>query len=436
MCDTLYAAPEATADHLALLAKNSDRPPNEAQYLAWFPARSYSEDEKLGCTYIQIPQAKHTYAVLLSKPYWMWGAEMGVNEHGLAIGNETLFSKIPANKEPALLGMDLLRLGLERAKTASQAVEVIVNLLERYGQGGNNSHTGHLYYHNSFLMADAEECWVLETVGRHWAARKANPFYSISNRITLTTSWDRSSPDLTQYLLDKKLARSEQEIDLERNFSDFLFTTFADGGRRCQRSRDLLSRDQGEIGIQTMVVILRDHQVHPDPTSGLSGADICMHAGPGPIRISQTTGSLIASLSKDHPLIFATGTAAPCTGIFKPVWVDAPPSRPLAIPDGRYDPETLFWAHERLHRKVLENYPARLAAYREQRDALERDFIRGAYQRRDASLVERRAYSEACFLKAAQATEDWLKLVQDIPPRMSWLHRMAWSGFNRKAHFP
>jgi secernin len=114
MCDTLIVAPDVTKTQIALFAKNSDRPPNEAQFLDWAPAQTYSPGESLQCTYIDIPQVQQTSAVLLSRPFWMWGAEMGINQHGVVIGNEAVFSKIQANKEPALLGMDLLRLGLER----------------------------------------------------------------------------------------------------------------------------------------------------------------------------------------------------------------------------------------------------------------------------------------------------------------------------------
>ena len=91
------------------------------------------------------------------------GAEIGINDHGLVIGNEAVFSKIPANKKPALLGMDLLRAALERAVTPHEAVQVVIDLLEEFGQGGNCEQGGELYYHNSFIMAGAEDAWVLET---------------------------------------------------------------------------------------------------------------------------------------------------------------------------------------------------------------------------------------------------------------------------------
>lgn len=72
----------------------------------------------------------------------MWGAEMGSNEHNLVIGNEAIFSKETDRLDskqmisPKLLGMDLVRLGLERSKNAAEAVQVITELLEKYGQGG------------------------------------------------------------------------------------------------------------------------------------------------------------------------------------------------------------------------------------------------------------------------------------------------------------
>ena len=65
----------------------------------------------LQCTYIEIEQCSHTYATILSKPAWMWGTEMGANEHGVCIGNEAVYTKdFTANDlEEKLLGMDLVR---------------------------------------------------------------------------------------------------------------------------------------------------------------------------------------------------------------------------------------------------------------------------------------------------------------------------------------
>ena len=122
MCDTFVALGNSTRDGSVLFAKNSDRDPNEAHALVMVPAATHQPGEKVKCTYIEIPQVEKTFQVLLAKPFWIWGAEMGANEFGVTIGNEALFTREPYQKEPGLIGMDFLRLALERGKTAAGAM--------------------------------------------------------------------------------------------------------------------------------------------------------------------------------------------------------------------------------------------------------------------------------------------------------------------------
>ncbi|KAM4798224.1 secernin-3-like isoform X2 [Urocitellus parryii] len=172
-CDTFVALPPATIDKRIIFGKNSDRLCDEVQEVVYFPAAVHDNREPLKCTYIEIDQVPETYAVVLSRPAWLWGAEMGANEHGVCIGNEAVWGREEVCDEEALLGMDLVRLGLERADTAEKALKVIVDLLEKYGQGGNcREGRMEFSYHNSFLIADRNEAWILETAGKHWAAEK------------------------------------------------------------------------------------------------------------------------------------------------------------------------------------------------------------------------------------------------------------------------
>lgn len=68
-CDTMVALGNSTESGHVIFAKNSDRPVTEAQPLVVYPAADHAPDETVECTYIQIPQAAHTYRVLGSKPY-------------------------------------------------------------------------------------------------------------------------------------------------------------------------------------------------------------------------------------------------------------------------------------------------------------------------------------------------------------------------------
>src|SRR5262245_10612509 len=198
-CDTMVALGAATRDGSTILAKNSDREAEECQVLQQYPRQSHPEGALLRCQYLEIPQARETLAMIGSRPYWLWGFEHGVNECRVAIGNEAIWTKAP-RQEVGLLGMDLVRLGLERGRTAREALAVITKLLETHGQGGcPRAGGGAPGYDNSFLLADPEEAWALETAGRRWVAKRVRDVYSISNVPTIEEEWDEASPDLAEH---------------------------------------------------------------------------------------------------------------------------------------------------------------------------------------------------------------------------------------------
>jgi secernin len=137
MCDTMVALTDSTAGSCVLFAKNSDRQRNEAQVVERLARADHPRAAVVNCTYISVPQVGRTHAVLLCRPYWIWGAEMGANECGVVIGNEALRAQVPAPETVALTGMDLVRLALERASSSVEAVDVMTQLLEAHGQGGD-----------------------------------------------------------------------------------------------------------------------------------------------------------------------------------------------------------------------------------------------------------------------------------------------------------
>lgn len=442
MCDTFVALGNATKDGSVIFGKNSDREPNEAHELVFIPQSVHSDGDLVRCTYVDIPQIAQTHAVLLSKPFWIWGAEMGANEKGVVIGNEAVFTKVPYDKKPGLIGMDFLRLALERASSAEEALNVIVDLLDSYGQGGNCGFEHEMYYHNGFLIADREEAWVLETAGEHWAAESVENVRSISNVISIGSRWDRASEDLVSFAVSKGWCKDKADFNFSQCYSDLIYTTFAAGRYRSCRTMEILKQNLGKTDVPLAMSILRDHGENADqdwqPGKGLMGAEVCMHASFGPIRSSQTTGSMISKLSEHGDTHWLTGTAAPCTSIFKPVWFNGGLPEMGPVPEGTYDEATMWWRHENLHREILRDYSTRIKVIESDRYKLERGFLKEVEQAQILPAEERHEFTRACFNDVDKVEANWLDTIKRMPlqNRRPLLDKLAWRKYDINANRP
>ncbi len=442
MCDTAVALASVTKDKKVYFAKNSDREANEAQYLEIVNGTRHNTGDMVKCTYIEIPQVSKTHTVLLSKPFWMWGAEMGANEHGVAIGNEAVFTKLETGKTPGLIGMDFLRLALERSTSAEEALHVIIALLETYGQSGNCSREHALYYHNSFLLADRQGAWVLETADKQWAAVKVKDFYSISNRITIGAHWDMASEDLVRIALDRKWCRDKADFHFANCYSDFIYSTFSQAQARRSCSCEFLKNNSGNIELKNMLAMLRLHAGGEEPwrvDKSMSEWTVCVHRGFGPIRSSQTTGSLVSRLCEDGDVHFATGTSAPCLSLFKPIWLEAGlPAANQPQPTHEYDEESLWWQHELLHREVLKDFSRMSAIIKSDRDLMEKEWIEQALHSHSKGLAERKKISEAAFSQSRPITRKWLESIKHlaIDQKNAFYYNWEWRNQNRKAKIP
>jgi hypothetical protein len=92
-------------------------------------------------------------------------------------------------------------------------------------------------------------------------------------------------------------------------------------------------------------------------------------------------------------LHWVTATAAPCTSLFKPVRVDDPVDLG-PTPEAVFDPRTIWWRHELLHRRVMRDPEASYPRFVSERDALEREWLTSpptgaaAFAQADALLAE------------------------------------------------
>ena len=128
------ALPAATLDGSALFAHNSHRPADEGQGLLWVAGRDHAAGESVRVDRLTLPQVRRTNALIGARAAGAWGCWHGVNEHGLAMGATPTHTRL-RGEAPGLTGADLVRLTLERASGASQAVQTVADLISRHGQG-------------------------------------------------------------------------------------------------------------------------------------------------------------------------------------------------------------------------------------------------------------------------------------------------------------
>jgi secernin len=418
-----------------LFGKNSDRQRNEAQAVECVAAADHQPGAQCKCTYLAIPQVRHTYAVLICRPFWIWGAEMGANEHGVVIGNEGLRAKGPAPEGEALIGMDLVRLALERATTAAQAVEVVTSLLQRHGQGGNCGHLTPSYYYNGFMIADPTEAFVVETIGREWLVQSVQGARAISNRYSIGRDPELVSTGLAALVRDSMWC-DEAKPDYAEVITDTSTEHIGNARGRFACSTALLKGREGRISVADVMRILRDHGTGEgyQPRWQADCAvrrTVCMHAG-AEDRAGQTVGSMVSELHRDQPVHWVTGTAAPCLSIFKPVLqgVPLPPQGP-SLTD-RFDPRTLWWQHEELHRAVLqEDLADFLDAIGAERDALEAEFrVRVRDVISDGDAIDRSHVIAGCWKQALETENRWRERVQIRRSSETTPYLRAWDAMN------
>ena len=379
-----------SGDGVTYFAKNSDRSPNEPHLVIRVPETRHAAGSTVRCTYISIPQVEYTREVILFKPSWIWGAEMGVNESRVAIGNEAVFTKSKKGGE-ALLGMDMLRLALERSDSAVSAIETLIYLLETYGQGGNCGFDHPFFYDNSFLAADPNEAYVMETSGRKYAVVKVEGRGAISNRLTIGKE-------------HSKRGGIKAGEDFAKRCTEPVYSFFSAARERRQFVCDKLSPSSGAAGL---IDILRSHNPLVTGKEFRRGSvnSVCMHAG-GLIG-DHTTGSLVAVLRAEKPItLWCTGASTPCISAFKPVYRNSS-AAPL-FEDS--DQSGAYWLkREHIHRAAIAG-KADVISLREKIGALEKTW----FKREARIMSDSKPDTSKLSLLSADAAEEEQRLVDEF----------------------
>ena len=376
MCDTLGTI----GKKCSFFAKNSDRSPNEVQILEYHEAKQ-GLSGTVDCTYISIPQAEETYAVLLSRPDWMWGAEMGVNEFGLCIGNEAVFTK-GAYGKTGLTGMDMVRLALERSKTAKDALDLLISLLEIYGQGGNCGFDHDFYYDNAFLIMDRDALYVLETAGKQWVYKRFEAA-NISNRLSIGADADAYSGGVA--------------FDFRKRYTEPVYTTFSGSARRTQQLHRFLPMADSPAGC--MAALSQHNCKVRNPFAQGTVSSACMHYG-GLVG-DHTTASMVVSLERARTVVWSTGSSLPCVSLFKPWRFGTETVLPI-VPEGSRNGKAYWLEAEKFRRQLLGKQLPQ--DYYAERDAIQQSWIIRSEEIADTDFP---AFSRACLEEEHAFYEKW-----------------------------
>ncbi len=261
-CTSFLAQGTATRNGVTIVAKNRDLGADSYNAVELVEHRIPSE-KLYRAAYITIPQVKETYKFIGVKSVGRWGFGQGMNEFQVSIVDNDGASMDELAYLKGLHDNDYIRLALERAKTAREAVDVIAALTEKYGQAWNGI---------IFTIGDPNEAWVMEVAGYRWVAKRyKNTIMAIANQFQITDDYDLSSPDLVSYAIKqgwvpegtKKInfrivygAKNAYPGPNEKKVHKWpLYTSQI----RQQRAMELLRSKLGDLTYQDFIRFQKDH---------------------------------------------------------------------------------------------------------------------------------------------------------------------------------
>lgn len=276
-----------TADSFGFYGELYHYPPAVYQNGAWLEIYEWDTGKFLG----RIPQASVTYNVIGN-----------MNEHQVVIGETTFGGREELVNSKGIIDYgSLMYIALQRSKTAREAIKVMTELVNEYG-----------YYSSgeSFSIADANEAWIMEMIGKGegnkgavWVAVRIPDGYisghANQSRITTFPLNDPEnclySPDVISFAREKGyFDGKDTEFDFSAAYAplDFGAIRFCDARvwslfRRCNSGMDkYISYIRGEslermplyikpdkkLSVHDVMNLMRDHYqgTELDMTKGIA----------------------------------------------------------------------------------------------------------------------------------------------------------------------
>ncbi len=294
--------------------------------------------------------------------------------------------------------MDLLRLALERAKTAQEAIDVITGLLKQYGEKANANMLMERTYENSFILVDTKECWVLETAGREWAAKQIKTKQGVSNCYSIRTEMDRVSENAEKIAREKRWLNPEEPFDFAKAYTGRLVSQ-PFGLQRYRRLNKLLEK-QNVHDFGSLSSILRDHFDDEiiEPRFGETVGtfmSVCMHMRDW--GESEKSASLLAYYDEKIGIIGRYAPVQPCLSAYIPVYMTGKLPEKMERAEKRFDEESLWWQVKRLSLLVTVDERIYMDEVRAKLQALEIQFTKEGEKAEDEArqLIDKGMQDEA-----------------------------------------
>ena len=210
----------------------------------------------------QIPQAPHTYKTVGN-----------MNEHQLIIGETTWGGRLELMDSTAIMDYgSLIYVALQRARTAREAIQVIVDLANEYGYASEGE---------SFSIADKNEAWVMDLIGKGvemkdgknvnkglvWVARSKGYFSGKDEDFDFSAAYnpidfggvracDARAWSAFRILCDGKFTYEKDGKMITEDADDYLDYVM---GKNLKHRMPLFVKPARKLGVKDVADAMRDH---------------------------------------------------------------------------------------------------------------------------------------------------------------------------------
>lgn len=376
-CTSIIVGKDATTDGSVLLGHNEDWG-TVKRALRVVPGEKYEPGDVLKLSSGQkIPQVKETYSYILPGEN-----ANGINKHQVVIADNTGSCR----KELYITGKDkkgieldeFVQLGLQRSRTAREAVEIMGKLIEKYGY---QSYSGK--YGDICMIADPREAWWMEiAIGGLWAAQRVpddsavvlanrfrigrinledkKNFLACKNLIDYAIKKNWYNPTEGDFHFSQVYGTSEEIEEDYNSLREWRGNCILAGNDFSEETSPLTFRPEKKVTPQDIMRTYRDHYEGTWYDHGNKNKS--PHDKPEyTICCMDTDISMIAQLRSWLPPeiggLLWLDTGAPCSGVYMPFYLgckDFP--LPYTFESSAYDKKNAFWVFKAMHDLVDRSY--------------------------------------------------------------------------------